>query len=115
MYIQKGKRHITVKSPPLPRTAALSEENEAKPSLLSYAQVKRMARRGAQVFLASLKMIDLDVAVASAAVPVPGDSVPFVQPDPPVDPISSEKKWVSDLIAEFADVFQDPLPVGLRS
>ena len=113
VYIQKGKRHITVKSPPLPRTAALSEDNEAEPSLLSYAQVKRMAKRGAQVFLASLKMIDPDVAVASAAVPIPGDPVPPVQPDPPVEPISSEKKWVSDLIAEFADVFQDPLPVGL--
>ena len=25
----------------------------------------------------------------------------------------SEKKWVSDLLSEFSDVFQDPLPVGL--
>lgn len=81
VYIQKGKRHITVKSPPIPRTAASSEENEAEPSLLSYVQVKRMAKWGAQVFLASLKMIDSDVAVASAAVSIPGDSVPPVQPD----------------------------------
>lgn len=71
-----------------------------------------MFRKGAQVFLASLKPIDPVVASASVAVPI-GESALPVQPGPPVDPISSEKKWINDLFVEFSGVFQDPLPVGL--
>ena len=61
VMIQKGKRHITVKSPPLPRTSGLGEEKTSDPSLLSYAQVKRMQRKGVVVYLASLKPIDSEV------------------------------------------------------
>ena len=46
VQIQKGKRYITVISPALPRTAMLGEEKVSDPSLLSYAQVKRMQRKG---------------------------------------------------------------------
>ena len=140
VMIQKGKRHITVNSPALPRTSLTSDE-ELNQSLLSYSQLKRMSRKGARVYLAVLKPVDADegapFVAATAAGPVDGVAEPMtgvdgvaesaagfpplapmprvqpVQPVQPIDPISSEKKWVSDLLSEFSEVFQDPLPVGL--
>src|SRR3569623_267992 len=128
VMIQKGKRHLTVHSPPLPRSR-LEVDEKSNPDVLSHAQLKWLMRRGAFVYLASLKPVDSDsVTCATATVTgsVGGDSVPSVptsslpttsvptgQPVQPSNPVSSEKKWVSDLLSEFAEVFQDPLPVGL--
>ena len=122
VMIQKGKRHLTVKSPALPRSRS-DEEAESNSDVLSHAQLKRLVKRGAVVYLASLKPLDPD-ATLSAIAAVAGSAVgnqdhattlsePTVQPVQPSNPVSSEKKWVSDLLKEFSDVFQDPLPVGL--
>jgi hypothetical protein len=54
------------------------------------------------VFLATLKLLEPDTNA-------PGSASPSVQPDHP----ASEKPWVSNLIGEFSEVFQDPLPDGL--
>ena len=113
VMIQKGKRHITVKSPPLPRTAVAVEEEMSDPSLLTYAQMKRLARKGAAVFLAVLRPMD-DVSSSPAVAAVSNvEPVSGAQPDQPTEPIVSERKWVSELLSEFSGVFQDPLPVGL--
>jgi hypothetical protein len=54
------------------------------------------------VFLASLKLLESETAAPELA-------SPSVQSDHP----ASEKTWVSNLIGEFSEVFQDPLPDGL--
>jgi hypothetical protein len=54
------------------------------------------------VFLASLKLLEPDTAT-------PESGSPSAQPDHP----ASEKPWVSNLIGDFSEVFQDPLPDGL--
>jgi hypothetical protein len=54
------------------------------------------------VFLASLKLLEPETAA-------PTSTSPSVQPDHP----ASEKPWVSNLIGECFEVFQDPLPDGL--
>ena len=59
IMIQKGKRHMTVNSPALPRTVGVvGEEETSDPSLLTYSQMKRLAREGAAIFLATLKPVD---------------------------------------------------------
>ena len=118
IMIQKGKRHMTVNSPALPRSAGVVEQEETSdPSLLTYSQMKRLARKGAAVFLATLKPVDdARVAPSVAASSVGEEPVSSVQPDQPREPrddVSSEPTWVSELLSEFSDVFQDPLPVGL--
>ena len=118
VMIQKGKRFLTLKSPALPRTRSLEEEKpKPDPSVLSYSQLKRLARKGARVFLATLKPMDFDGVPLAAVYPSADlsaeDPASSVQPVQPINPVSSEKKWVSDLLSEFSEVFQDPLPVGL--
>jgi hypothetical protein len=49
IMIRKGKRHLIVNSPALPRNQVDEEKSE---SVLSASQVKRLARKGARVFLA---------------------------------------------------------------
>jgi hypothetical protein len=100
LMIQKGRRHITVKTPPMHREAP--EETETVPNVLSASQLKRDVRRGERVFLAALKLLEPDTAA-------PESASPSVHPDHP----ASEKPWVSNLIGEFYEVFQDPLPDGL--
>jgi hypothetical protein len=100
LIIQKVKRHITVKTPPMHREAP--NETETVPNVLSASQLKRVVRRGERVFLATLKLLEPDTAA-------PESACPSVQPDHP----ASEKPWVSNLIGEFSEVFQDPLPDGL--
>jgi hypothetical protein len=100
LMIQKGKRHITVKTPPMHREAP--DESETVVNVLSASQLKRAVRRGERVFLATVKLLEPDTAA-------PGSASPSVQPDHP----ASEKPWVSNLIGEFFGVFQDPLPDGL--
>src|SRR6478672_2126199 len=125
VMIQKGRRHLTVRSPALPRSR-FDDDEKSNPDVLSHSQLKRLVKRGACVYLASLKPLDPDASSAAVAAVAgsgsgSGDnqdhattlSEPTVQPHQPSDPVSSEKKWVSDLLSEFSDVFQDPLPVGL--
>src|SRR3569833_1500206 len=78
------------------------EEADAVPNVLSASQLKRAVRRGERVFLSSLKLLEPDTAA-------PGSTAPSGQPDH----LASEKPWVSNLIGEFSEVFQDPLPHGL--
>ena len=118
VMIQKGGRYMTLKSPPLPRTSRLeSDDNDADAPMLSCTQLKRAVRRGARVYLATLKPLDngtfagLDNSFNAAA---PSSSAPSLnavptQSDQPI----SDRKWVVDLVDEFSDVFVDPLPVGL--
>ena len=118
VMIQKGGRYMTLKSPPLPRTSRVEPEgNDANAPMLSFTQLKRAVRKGARVFLATLKPLDngtfadpgpsLNAAAPSSSAPSL-DAVP-TQSDEPV----SDRKWVVDLVDEFSDVFVDPLPVGL--
>jgi hypothetical protein len=77
-------------------------EAETVPNVLSASQLKRAVRRGERVFLATLKLLHLDTIVSES-------TTSSGQPDD----LASEKSWVSDLIGEFSEVFQDPLPDGL--
>jgi hypothetical protein len=52
IMIRKGKRHMTINSPALPRSQ-LPVDDEKSDSVLTASQVKRLARKGARVFLAS--------------------------------------------------------------
>jgi hypothetical protein len=54
------------------------------------------------MFLASLKLLEPEAAAPELA-------FPSVQPDH----LASEKPWVSNLIGEFSEVFQDPFLDGL--
>jgi hypothetical protein len=100
LIIQKGCRHIIVKTPLMQRDPP--EESDVVPNVLSASQLKRAVRRGERVFLASLKLLEAETAAL-------GSASPSVQPDHP----ASEKPWVSNLIGEFSELFQDPLPDGL--
>jgi hypothetical protein len=93
LMIQKGKRHITVKTPPMHRDP--SEESDAVPNVLSASQLKRAVRQGERVFLASLKLLEPETAA-------PESASPSVQPDHS----TSEKPWVSNLIGKFLKCFR---------
>jgi hypothetical protein len=114
IMIQNGKRHMTVNSPALPRVQIAVEE-ETSDYVLFASQSKRMARKGARVFLAVIRPVepnsDPPVVASVAAL----SSVPtlFVQPDQPAGLPGSEVPWVSNLLSEFSEVLQDPLPAGL--
>jgi hypothetical protein len=114
IMIQKGKRHMTVNSPALPRVQP-PVEKEKSDSILSASQLKRMARKGARVFLAMIRLVESDpvppVVASVAALSLVPTSV--VQPDQPAGPPGSEVPWVFKLLSEFFEVFQDPLPAGL--
>jgi hypothetical protein len=60
IMIQKGKRHVTMNSPALPRIQPPVEE-EKSDSVLSASQLKRMARKGARVFLAVIRPVEFDL------------------------------------------------------
>jgi hypothetical protein len=74
-----------------------------------------MARKGAQVFLAVIRPVESDPGSPVVASVAALSSVPtsVVQPDHPAGPPGVEVPWVSDLLSEFSEVFQDPLPAGL--
>jgi hypothetical protein len=114
--IKKGKRHMTtIRSPALPRVQPPVEE-EKSDSVLSTSQLKRMARKGARVFPAMIRPVESDhvpPVVASVATLSPDEPTPSVQPVQPVSPPGGEVPWVSELLSEFSNVFQDPLPAGL--
>src|SRR6476620_779489 len=115
IMIKKGKRHMTVNSPALPRSQPPVDE-EKSDSVLSASQLKRLARKGARVFLAVIRPVESDhvpPVVAFVATPSPKEPLPSFQPVQPVSPPGVEVPWVSEMLSEFSDVFQDPLPVGL--
>jgi hypothetical protein len=60
LMIQKGKSHITVKTPPIHRDPP--KESNAVPNVLSASQLKRAVRRGERVLLASLKLLEPETA-----------------------------------------------------
>ena len=106
LTIQKGKRNITVNSPALPRTKPVKDDN-ANSNLLSFTQLKRLMRKkGQRVFLASLKPME-DYSSLPSVVCASATGEPVQPSGQPINPISSERKWVNDLLSEFADVFQD--------
>jgi hypothetical protein len=59
IMIRKGKRHMTINSHPLPRNQ-LPVDDEKSDSVLSASQVKRLARKGARVFLAVIRSVESD-------------------------------------------------------
>jgi hypothetical protein len=114
IMIRKGKRHMTVNSPALPRVQP-PVEKEQSDSVLSASQLKRMAQKGARVFLAVIRPVESDPVPRVVASVAALSSVPtsVVQPDRPAGPTGVEVPWVSDLLCEFSEVFWDPLPAGL--
>jgi hypothetical protein len=113
--IREGKRHMTVNSPALPRSQ-LPMDDEKSNFVLSASQVKRLARKGARVFLAVIRHVETDpvpLVVASVAALSPNVPIASVQPDQPAGPPGGEVPWVSELLSKFFEVFQDPLPPGL--
>jgi hypothetical protein len=116
IMIRKGKRHMAVNPPLLPRNQSLVEKDlENSDSVLSVSQLKRMVRRGARVALAVVRPVESDPetpVVASVATLSPEPT--SVQPDQiSAGPPGSEIPWVFNLLYEFFEVFQDPLPAGL--
>jgi hypothetical protein len=59
IMIGKGKRYMTVNTPALPRVQP-PVEKEKSDSVLSASQLKRMARKGARVFLAVIRPVESD-------------------------------------------------------
>jgi hypothetical protein len=114
IMIRKRKRHMTVNSPALPRVQPPIEK-EKSDSVLSASRLKRMARKGARDFRAVIRPVESDlvppVVASVAALSLVPTSV--VQPDQSAGPPGSEVPWVSNLLSEFSEVFQDPLPAGL--
>jgi hypothetical protein len=113
--IRKGKRHMTINSPALPRNQ-LPVNDEKSDSVLSASQVKRLARKGARVFLAVIRPVEFDSGppvVTSVAALFPDVPTTSVQPDQPAGPPGGEVPWVSELLSKFSEVFRDPLPPGL--
>jgi hypothetical protein len=83
IMIRKGKRHLTVNSPVLPRSQ-LPVHEEKSESVLSASQVKRLARKGARVFLAVIRPVESDhvpPVVGSVAALSPDVPTSSVQPD----------------------------------
>jgi hypothetical protein len=71
--------------------------------------VKRLARKGARVFLALVCPVDSDPVppvVASVAALSPDVPTSSVQPDQSAGPPGGEVPWVSELLSEFSEVFQ---------
>src|SRR6476469_3057543 len=100
IQIRNGRKHITVKSPPMHRKSP--SDFEAVPKVMSASQLRRAVRQGERVFLATLKSLDSDTTASDS-------TTSFGQ----LDCLAGEKPWVSDLIGHFFEVFQDPLPDGL--
>src|SRR6476646_4907375 len=88
IQIRKGRKHITVKSPPMHRESP--SDFEAVPKVMSALQLRRVVRRGERVFLATLKSLDSDTTASES-------TTSSGQPDRPAGP------WVSDLIGQFSE------------
>jgi hypothetical protein len=115
IMIRKSKRHLSVNSPALPRNQ-LPVDEEKSDSVLSASKVKRLARTGASVFLAEIRPMESDPippVVGSVAALSPDVPTSSVQPDQMAGPPGEEVPWVPELLSEFSEVFQDPLPPHL--
>jgi hypothetical protein len=83
IIIRKGKRHMTVNSPAFPRSQ-LPVDDEKSKSVLSASQAKRLARKGARVFLSVIRPVESDfepLVVASVAALSPHVPTSSVQLD----------------------------------
>jgi hypothetical protein len=115
IMIRKGKRHLTANCPAL-RGNQLPVDEVKSESVLSASQVKRLARKGARVFMAVIRPVESDPVppvVGSVAALSPDVPTSSVQPDQAAGPSGGEMPWVSELLSEFFEVFQDSLPPGL--
>jgi hypothetical protein len=115
IMIRKGRRHMLVNSSALPQSQLPVDVKKSK-SALSASQVKRLPRKEARVFLAVIGPVESDPippVVVSVAAMSSDKPTSYVQPDQPAGPPGGEVPWVSELLSEFAEVFQDPLPPGL--
>jgi hypothetical protein len=68
------------------------------------------------VFLVVIHLVESDSVppvVASVATLSSDEPTTSVQPDQPAGPPSGEVPWVSKLLSELSEVFQDPLPPSL--
>jgi hypothetical protein len=112
--IRKGKRHLTVNSPSLPRNQ-LPVDEEKSESVLSASQVERLVRKGARVLGGdpSCGLRPCATCCGSVAALSPDVPTSSVQPDQAAGPPGDEVPWVSELLSEFSKVFQDPLAPGL--
>jgi hypothetical protein len=54
--MQKGKRHLIVNSPALPQNQLPMDEDKSE-SVLTASQVKQLARKGARVFQAVIRLV----------------------------------------------------------
>jgi hypothetical protein len=116
IMIQKGKRHMTVNSSALPRVQPLLKEEKSGSILSDSEQLNRLARKGALVFLTVSRSVESDCVppvVASIVASSPDMSTSSVEPDQPAGPPGGKVPWVSKLLSEFFEMFQDPLPPGL--
>jgi hypothetical protein len=83
-------------------------DDEKSDSVFSASHVKRVARKGARVFLAVIRPVETDhvppvvASVAALSSDVPTSSV---QPNQPAGPLGGEVLWVSELLSEFSEVF----------
>jgi hypothetical protein len=105
--IQKGKRQMTINSLALPQNQ-LPVDDEKFDSILSASQMKRLARKGARVFLAVVRPVESDSlppVVVSVATLFPDVPTTSVQPDQPAEPPGGEVPWISELLSEFFEVF----------
>jgi hypothetical protein len=107
IMIRKGKRHMTVNSPALPRNQSPVEKDlEKSDSFLSISQLKRMVRKGARVFLAVVRPVESgseSPVVASVATLSPEPT--SVQPDQPAGPPGSKIPWIFHLLYDFSELF----------
>jgi hypothetical protein len=97
IMIQTGKRHMTINSPALPRNQLLVDD-EKSDFVLSASQVKRLARKGARVFLAVIRPVEsnsVPPVVASVVALSPDVPTSSVQPDQAARPLGGEVPRVS--------------------
>ena len=117
VLMKKGRRRVTVlKSAPRSR---LPERSDSKPlSSLSAMQVKRAVKKKQRVFLAVIKPLDPpgppvgDSGIPPCLAASARSTSSYTVCKDLDDPVQKEV-WTSDLVHEFADVFKDPLPIGL--
>jgi hypothetical protein len=106
-----GRWRVTVVRAPIHKWA--SPGSSFKPlSTLSAMQLKRTYKKGERVYLVVIKPIDdpADNSVNNnSGLPC---SAPNYMATDITDP-SGKERWVSDLVEDFSDVLQDPLPTGL--
>jgi hypothetical protein len=111
VLLRKGRRRVTVPKSDMPSQKP-SQENKPVSSL-SAMQVKRIFLKRQPVFLAVIKPLDdLDDSSGPSLLSASSASTPS-KVNFNLDEPSNKEAWKSGLVSEFADVFKDPLPIGL--